>query len=119
MERIKGKVGEDIALEYLLGRGLKMRERNWRCGHLEIDLIMEDERFIHIVEVKSRSYPYLVSPADSVDKTKQRHLFKAASAYAKRYRIKKEIIFDIVSVTYIEHEYNIEYLEGAIIPLYI
>jgi putative endonuclease len=119
MHRVDGKRGEDIAYEYLLRLGLRPLVRNWRCGHLEVDIIMEDQRYIHIVEVRSRTAPYLVSPLDSVDKTKQRKLFRAASAYAKKHKVTKEIIFDIVSVTYLGESYDIEYFEGAFYPLYV
>lgn len=117
-----GKLGEDIALKYLLDEGLTLRERNWRCGHLEVDLIMEDREYVHIIEVKSRTAPYLVSPEDAVVKEKQRRLFRAASAYVKRYHFTKEVIFDIVSVTFIgegHDEYDIEYYKGAFIPIYV
>ena len=52
-----GKKGEDVALEYLLQRGMKLLERNWRSGHKELDLVMEEEGFIRIVEVRSRNWP--------------------------------------------------------------
>lgn len=119
MNRVEGKKGEDLALEFLLKRGLELRERNWRCGHLEIDLIMEDEKFVHIVEVRSRTVPYLVSPAESVATQKQRRIFRAAASYARRHYIRKEIIFDIVSITYEGENYDLEFLEGVLIPFYI
>ena len=52
-----GKLGETIALEYLLQMGYKLLERNWRCRHKEIDLIMEGGDGIHIVEVRTRKAP--------------------------------------------------------------
>lgn len=119
MNRADGKMGEELALKHLLGKGLRLRERNWRCGHLEIDLIMEEERFLHIIEVRSRTVPYMVSPAESVVKGKQRRIFRAAASYARRHNIRKEIIFDIVSVTYDNGGYDIEFLEGVLLPLYI
>lgn len=119
MIRADGYKGEEIALSFLLEKGLKLRERNWRHHHLEVDLIMEDERYVHIVEVRTRTAPYLVSPAESVKKGKQRRLFRAASAYALKYNIRKEIVFDIVSIVYVAQGYEIEYLEGALLPLYI
>ena len=35
-----GKRGEEEALDYLQQQGLELRERNWRSGHFEVDLIM-------------------------------------------------------------------------------
>ena len=37
-----GRRGETAALEYLRGFGMELVARNWRSGHLEVDLIMED-----------------------------------------------------------------------------
>lgn len=119
MNRVDGKIGEDLALDYLLAKGLRLRERNWRCGHLEVDLIMEDDTFLHIVEVRSRTVPYMLSPSDSVNRSKQRKLFRAASAYVAGYDIRKEVIFDIVAITYEGDKYEIEYYEGALIPLHV
>ena len=51
-----GEKGERLALEYLLKRGYTLRAKNFRAGHREIDLILEDrEGVIVFVEVKARS----------------------------------------------------------------
>ena len=51
-----GEKGERLALEYLLKRGYTLRAKNYRVGHREIDLILEDrEGVIVFVEVKARS----------------------------------------------------------------
>ena len=34
-----GKIGEDLAVEYLQDKGYQILERNWRSGHKEIDII--------------------------------------------------------------------------------
>ncbi|HAW06425.1 MAG TPA: endonuclease, partial [Rikenellaceae bacterium] len=34
-----GRRGEDEACMYLVSQGHTILERNWRCGHLEIDVI--------------------------------------------------------------------------------
>ena len=63
----KGREAEDIALKFLLEKGLRLLERNWRFRHLELDIIMEDEKMLHIVEVRSRVYPVLIEPVETVD----------------------------------------------------
>lgn len=119
MERAEGKIGENLALRYLEKRGLRLLERNWRYGHLEVDLIMEDDLYLHIIEVRSRTAPYLISPAETVDWKKQRRLAKAAAAYIRRNNIGKEVLFDIVAITYEGKNYKLEYYQGAFIPLYV
>ena len=48
-----GKKGEDIACRLLEEKGHTILERNWRSGHLEIDIISLDQDGIHFVEVKA------------------------------------------------------------------
>lgn len=93
-----GKLGEDIALEYLLQTGYKLLERNWRCRYKEIDLIVEGSDGVHIVEVRTRREPAAVAPEQTVGKDKQHHLEAAARSYAGLGGKNREIHFDIVSV---------------------
>ena len=50
-----GKYGEEIAANLLTQKRLKIRERNWRLGHLEMDIIAEDKQTIVFAEVKTRT----------------------------------------------------------------
>ncbi len=38
-----GRTGERLAAEALVGRGCRIRERNFRCTYGEVDLVAEDE----------------------------------------------------------------------------
>lgn len=114
----KGKDGEKIALAFLLDKGLKLLERNWRCGHLELDIVMEDEKLLHIVEVRSREYPALVEPFATVDGKKRKKIIAAAAGFVKRKRIKKEVVFDIVSVLFMPQGHTVEYIPNAFSPLW-
>ena len=48
-----GRSGEQIAARFLESKGLKVLERNWRYGRLEIDLILKDGPQIVFLEVKT------------------------------------------------------------------
>lgn len=111
-----GRRGEKIALEYLQGKGMMLRDRNWRIRHLELDLIMETENELHIVEVRSRKFPALVSPAETVLRKKQRNIIRAAAIYVGMKNISKEVVFDIVSIIFLEDGYSLEYIENAFLP---
>ncbi len=78
---------------------------------------MESDRTIHIVEVRSLRMPILREPSSTVDRKKQYLLFKAASAYVRRYRIEKEVSFDIVSVVFDGVDYKVEYIPRAFYPI--
>ncbi len=114
-----GKRGEDVALEYLLRRGMKLLERNWRSGHKELDLVMEEERFIRIVEVRSRNFPAQIDPFESVDTAKRKKIIQAAKGFvaANRSRTKgKEVVFDVVSILFNGELFKVEYMREAFAP---
>ena len=114
-----GKKGEDVALEYLLQRGMKLLERNWRSGHKELDLVMEEEGFIRIVEVRSRNWPAQIDPLESVDMVKRKKIIQAAKGFVaeNRSRIKgKEVVFDVVSILFNGELFKVEYIREAFAP---
>ena len=64
---IFGQKGENAAFEALLAKGYLIRDRNWRSGKNEIDIVAEKDNRIIVVEVKSRSHPIY----DASDYTRQ------------------------------------------------
>ena len=72
-----GKTGEDLACRYLESKGHRILERNYRSGHLEIDIISLDADGIHFVEVKTRRDSIQAPPQDNVGKVKQDRIVKA------------------------------------------
>ena len=114
-----GKKGEDVALEYLLQRGMKLLERNWRSGHKELDLVVEEEGFIRIVEVRSRTFPAQIDPFESVNVVKRKKIIQAAKGFVaeNRDRIKgKEVVFDVVSILFNGEAFKIDYIREAFAP---
>ena len=113
----KGRYGEELALEFLLGKGLVLRERNCRVGHKELDLVMESEHHLHIVEVKSIERSG-ADPAEKVDGAKIKRLVSAAGAYVSGNRITKEVQFDIVTIVFDGTDFDLEYIPNAFYPIY-
>ena len=72
-----GRLGENAACSILESMGHVILERNWRCGHLEIDIISVDPEGIHFVEVKTRQKSIQAPPQENVDAGKQKKLVKA------------------------------------------
>lgn len=95
---VKGRIGEDVALECLLQRGLKLLERNWRCGHKELDLIMHGSDGLHFVEVRSRGLGMLQTPLQTVGSGKRHRIVSAADAYVRMTKCSADVHFDIVAV---------------------
>ena len=96
----KGKIGEDIAVEFLKGKGAFIKERNYRGRFGEIDIIaFFDTTEIVFIEVKSRTSCRYGFPAESVDKNKQNKIRKTAEEYIIKnglYGI--SIRFDVIEI---------------------
>ena len=56
--QILGKLGEDIAADYLEINGYSIVSRNQRVAKNELDIIAEDKDCLVFVEVKTRSCLY-------------------------------------------------------------
>ena len=122
-KQIIGKRGEDLACDLLCSKGHTILERNYRVGHLEIDIISLSIEGIHFVEVKTRCENIQAPPQENVDYTKQRRIASAAKGF---FRSKKgahlngnECHFDIVAITFKNHTTQMEYFQDAFIPIYL
>ena len=112
-----GALGEQIALEYLLERKYQILEKNWVCGHKEVDIIAKDGDTIVFVEVKTRHSTCLVEPEITVDVYKQRHLIWAANSFVNRYQYDNDVRFDIIAIVIDKNnEKRIEHIEDAFYP---
>lgn len=117
-----GKLGEDEACRKLEALGHTIVERNWRCGHLEVDIISIDHEGIHFVEVKSRVAPVSAEPEENVTALKQKRIVAAAKGYlnsGKLYQyMSMDVFFDVVSVIFEGESVEVTYFPQAYIPLY-
>ena len=120
-----GRRGEEEASSYLARLGHRILARNWRSGHLELDISTLLGRELHIVEVKSRVAPVMAEPEQNVRRDKQRRMVAAANAFLhsasrKALPADLEIIFDVLSVVFFGRgaDFEIEYYPNAFIPLY-
>ena len=111
-----GKLGEELAVDYLTGKGYEILERNWRNIHKEIDIIAKDGKFLVIVEVKTRQTDEYGEPDVAVTRKKQRMLIAAANAYITRKGLDMETRFDIISIIFRDGEPVIEHIEDAFLP---
>ncbi len=111
-----GKLGEEIAANYLEGKGYEIVERNWRNTHKEIDIIAKDGETLVMVEVKTRQTDEYGNPDIAVTKKKQRLLIAAANAYLFKNKLDVETRFDIISIIFKDGESVIEHIEDAFLP---
>ena len=118
-----GKRGEDVACRFLEELGHRIVMRNFRSGHLEIDIISEDGHGVHFVEVKSRVAPVAAEPEENVTSLKQRKLAQAALKFLNGTRDglthgNTEVFFDIVAVTFDKGDEKVEWFPNAFVPMY-
>ena len=111
-----GKLGEELAVNYLIGKGYEILERNWRNIHKEIDIIAKDGKDLVIVEVKTRQSDEYGNPDVAVTKQKQWRLISAANAYVFQNRLDINTRFDIISIIFKDGEPVIEHIEDAFLP---
>ncbi|MEG2243517.1 MAG: YraN family protein [Muribaculaceae bacterium] len=102
-------------MEYLVTKGYTIRETNWRCGKVEIDIVAEKDGRIVIVEVKTRSTD-VIYPEDAVDRKKMLNLVRAANAYMNFYDLPHEVQFDIISIIGKIDDFELEHIPDAFLP---
>ena len=111
-----GREGEKLAKEFLLEKGYKILEQNWRSGHREIDIIAESNGELVIVEVKVRKHIGTERLEEHIPGSKQQYLIRAAAAYLKWKQLDVGVRFDIVLFSGERGKYKIEHIENAFSP---
>jgi putative endonuclease len=118
-----GKLGEDLACDHLVKLGHTIIARNYRSGHLEIDIISIDKDGIHFVEVKARQKNIQAAPQENVGYKKQSRITKAALSFLNsRQGIQygnHDCSFDVVAVTFAGGQTLVEWIPQAYIPIYL
>ena len=115
-----GQAGEQMACDFLETQGHQILDRNWRTGHLELDIISEAADGLHFVEVKARTAPVTTTVLDQVNVVKQKRISAAAGQYLNKQHMEgKEVFFDIVSVLFDGEETVVRYFPQAWIPMYV
>lgn len=76
-----GAAAEAAALEFLVGQGMRLRRRNYRCRLGEIDLVLQDGPSIVFVEVRLRTNPSFGGAAESIGPRKRARIIAAARHY--------------------------------------
>jgi len=111
-----GKMGEDLAADYLKKAGYRIVKRNWKTGKNEIDIIAENKDYIVFVEVKTRSEDFQVDPRDAVNREKQRSMVFCADSYIKWNNVSKECRFDVITIIVDKDSHKIDHIEDAFYP---
>ena len=111
-----GKLGEELAVNYLIEKGYEILERNWRNIHKEIDIIAKKDNVLVIVEVKARQSDEYGEPDIAVTRQKQSRLISAANAYLFQNKLDINTRFDIISIIIRDDIVEINHIEDAFLP---
>ena len=108
-KQILGRLGEDLACDFLEKNGYRIVRRNVHHGKNELDIIAEDDDYIVFVEVKTRSCLYPESgdygiPGRAVDVGKRRNTVKAAKDYMFQNYLNKQPRIDVIEVYLLEQK---------------
>lgn len=108
-----GKLGEELAVEFLRKNGYEILEANWTFQKAEIDIIAHKENTLAIVEVKTRSSLEFGLPQDFVKPKKIQLLVKAVNEYVVSKNLDIEVRFDIIAIHKEGKSFVIEHLKDA------
>ena len=96
--RLLGRWGEALAAEAYRKKGWRLVAAGWTCRYGEIDLILENGRYIVFSEVKLRQDNRVVAAREFVDRHKQERLRTSAQMYLMEHPTDLQPRFDVVEV---------------------
>lgn len=109
-----GRRAEDLAAAHLTAHGWRIRARNWRFHHKEVDVIAERGGVVAFVEVKARRADGWGHPLESITAAKRRELAVAARGWiAAHGRHGETYRFDAAVVRRAGSRTTVEYFEDA------
>jgi putative endonuclease len=108
-----GKQGEEIATQYLIKKGYKVLETNWKSGKYEIDIIAQKCDFLSIIEVKTRSNIDFGFPESFVNQKKMQNLIYAAHQYINDKGLDIGIRYEVIALTKTGSNFQVEHFEEA------
>ena len=94
-----GRWGESLAADWLEASGFSILHRNWTYGKLEIDLIATRDKYLHVIEVKTRHGREYGWPEESISVKKFRHLQAAAGMFLRLNPQYKWLRYDLLAIT--------------------
>jgi putative endonuclease len=106
-----GRRGEDLAEEYFRNLGFDILTRNYHTDYGEIDLVIEKDKIIIFMEVKTRTGLEYGYGETAVDSGKLEHLTEAAEYYMATEKVDTEtwqidVLAVMINLLGVEPEYE-------------
>jgi putative endonuclease len=127
MEKNIGKIGEEMAVQFLKEKGYQILERNYKFqvpGHLqrgEIDIVAKKGDTISFVEVKTLKDPKVeIFPEEKVNFSKTKKLILTAESWLIKNKIplNSKWQIDVISVLIKGKKKEISHFENAISDIF-
>lgn len=108
-----GKLGEEIAANFLDQQGYEILERNWKFEKAEVDIIAQKDDFLVAVEVKTRTTDAFGLPQEFLKPAQIKRLVKAVDEYMQQHKIANEVRFDVIAVIIQKNDHTLEHITDA------
>lgn len=109
-----GSYGEDLAERFLINKGYKILQRNFRCRLGELDIIALDGAILVFIEVKTRRNQKFGLPCEAVTSEKFRHIKKTAAYYAMVSSLElNDMRIDIIEILIKDGKHYLHHLENV------
>ena len=96
--KLTGAWGEALAAEYLRKKHYKIVASGYRCRFGEIDLVVQNRKYVVFVEVKTRKGAGFAKAFEYVDFHKQEKLRTTASMYLAQNPTRLQPRFDVIEI---------------------
>ncbi|MCF6094339.1 YraN family protein [Microaerobacter geothermalis] len=94
-----GALGEELAVQYLLKKGYKIIQRNYRCPLGELDIIAKEGKELIFVEVRTKSTLSFGSGLESITYAKRRKLVQLGQYFlSQNFQHHVHYRFDVISI---------------------
>lgn len=94
-----GKLGEDLACNYLKKQGYKILERNFLIRGGELDIVAQDKDVLVAVEVKTRFSNQYGTPEEAITFWKLKAVVKTLQIYkASHQKLPEALRIDLVAI---------------------
>jgi putative endonuclease len=94
-----GRLGEKLARRYLIRKGYRIIEQNWRTKYAEIDLVTRKKDTLVFVEVRTKTSGQFGLPEESLNRQKINRVIRSSQIYIKYKRYTGRYRIDSVCVT--------------------
>lgn len=112
--RLKGAVGENIAVKELVKKEYIILQTNYRRATGEIDIIAKKEEYTVFVEVKLRKNISNGLPKEAVDSRKQKKIIEVANQYIQENELfDNDFRFDVIEIMIQGKNVVLNHIENA------